>query len=80
MKRVLIFIGWAVCWLLQAVLLIYFAPVIFQDMFSGQWDRRKREIARITRIKERFADDRWLWKENKKRRKRKWKTRNNFYK
>lgn len=80
MKRVLFKIGWAVCWILQAVLLVYFAPVIFQDMMSGQWDRRKREISRIMRIKERFAFDKWQRKETAKRHKRVWKNRNSFYK
>ena len=80
MKRVLITIGWAVCWLLQAVLLLYFAPVILQDMLSGGWDRRGREIKRIERIRERFAFDKWQRKENASRHKRVWKTRNNFYK
>ena len=80
MKRILLKIGWAVCWVLQAVLLIYFAPVILEDMASGRWDRRKREIKRIERIRERFAFDKWLRKENAKRHKRVWKNRNNFYK
>ena len=80
MKRVLVNIGWAVCWILQAVLLLYFAPVILQDMLTGGWDRRGREIKRIERIRERFAFDKWQRKETAKRHNRVWKNRNNFYK
>lgn len=70
----------AACFVLLAVLFLWFWPVILQDMASGQWQRRGVKLKKINRMLDRLRLEKKLRKEHESRRKRVWKNRNNFYK
>ena len=79
MKRWLLIVGTAAAYLLVAALWLWFWPAMLGELFSGKLERQeitKRNAARWVR---RYGFDHWEQQTSKKRRKRKWKNRNDFY-
>lgn len=79
-KKVLFFLLLAVCCVLQAALILWFWPVILQEMASGQWQRRRVFIKKIHRIREQVRYEIYLRRQREARAKRVWENSNSFFK
>lgn len=80
MKRVCLTILRAAGVVLLAVLWLWFLPVTLFDVLTGDYARRQAQIDAWWHKNQRRLFDQWLAKENKRRHKRVWKNRNDFYK
>ena len=80
LRKVCLVLLWAVCYVLQAALVLWFWPMMLNDWATGAWDRRDRKLKQLWNRHKRRLFDEWVRKENDRRHKRVWKNRNNFYK
>ena len=70
----------AVCWILQAALLLWFWPLMIEDLLSGRLDLDRRRNEYWHRRHGFNAWSRQFERDLRQRRKKKWKKRNDFYK
>ena len=79
MKRWLLIVGTAAAYCLVAAFWLWFWPAMLGELFSGKLDRQEITKRNAARWYRRYGFDHWEQQTSKKRRKRKWKTRNDFY-
>ena len=83
MKRLALIVGTAAAYLLVAAVWLWFWPVLLPMFMDGSWDRYELQRRNNERWFRRHGFDQWFRqfeRSQHKRRKRKWKKRNNFYK
>ena len=79
MKRCLLIVGTAAAYLLVAAFWLWFWPAMLGELFSGKLERQEITKRNAARWYRRYGFDHWERQTSKKRRKRKWKKRNDFY-
>ena len=79
MKRWLLIVGTAAAYLLVAAFWLWFWPAMLGELFSGKLERQEITKRNAARWYRRYGFDHWERQTSKKRRKRKWKNRNDFY-
>ena len=82
MIRALKLIATAAAYLLVAVVYLWFAPVLFSMLMDGTWDRCELQRRNNEYWFRRHGFNHWLQQQEmkqRKRRERKWKNRNDFY-
>ena len=80
MKRWLLIVGTAAAYCLVAAVWLWFWPVMLQMYMDGTYDRQEITKRNAARWYRRYGFDHWERKTSKKRHKRVWKNRNDFYK
>jgi hypothetical protein len=81
--RALKLLGTAAAYCLVAAVYLWFAPVILSMLMDGTWDRYQLQRRKSEYWVRRHGFDTWFRqfeRQQHKRRKKKWKKRNNFYK
>ena len=83
MKRALLIILKAAVFILAAAVCVWFFPIMLSEMASGRWDRHELQKRNNEYWFRRHGFDQWFGqfeKQQHKKRRKKWKKRNNFYK
>jgi hypothetical protein len=82
-KRLALIVATAAAYLLVAAVWLWFWPLMLQMYMDGTWDRYELQRRKSEYWVRRHGFDTWyrqFERQQHKRRKRKWKKRNNFYK
>ena len=79
MKRALKLVATAAAYLLVAAFWLWFWPAMLGELFSGKLERQEITKRNAARWYRRYGFDHWERQTSKKRHKRKWKNRNDFY-